>query len=182
MGSQYAGNPASFPVDFTIPDDGDPRNAASVNVAFEALGDRTAWLSTHREVYSVGDSIETGTSVGAGMLEPLDGSQIVIDNLLEDDLVFLNYTVFPVLAVTDEDALFQAAIRVYSGEYYSLTQKLASISGDVAVSPIVLAITYVISAADETTMPIVFDLSGTNNTAFGSTFYVRAKQARVVRS
>lgn len=43
MGSQYAGNPV-FPVDYTIPDDGDPRTAAAVNVALEALGDRTKFL------------------------------------------------------------------------------------------------------------------------------------------
>ena len=44
MGHQYAGNPAAFPTDFTVPDDGDPSNATSVNVAFGALGDRTAYL------------------------------------------------------------------------------------------------------------------------------------------
>lgn len=44
MGSQYAGNGTLFPTDFTIPDDGDPEIAASINVALEALGDRTAYL------------------------------------------------------------------------------------------------------------------------------------------
>jgi len=43
MSTQYAGND-SFPSDYTIPDDGDARAAVSVNVALEALGDRTAWL------------------------------------------------------------------------------------------------------------------------------------------
>lgn len=43
MGSQYAGDPEVFPADFTIPDDGDPTSASTVNVAFEALGDRTAF-------------------------------------------------------------------------------------------------------------------------------------------
>ena len=43
MGTQYAGS-QTFPSDYTIPDDGDPEDAASVNVALEALGDRTAFL------------------------------------------------------------------------------------------------------------------------------------------
>lgn len=44
MAHQIAGNPNSFPVSFSIPDDGDARTAASVNVAFEALADRTAFI------------------------------------------------------------------------------------------------------------------------------------------
>jgi len=44
MGHQEAGNPAVFPVDFTVPDDSDDFDVTSVNVAFEALADRTAWL------------------------------------------------------------------------------------------------------------------------------------------
>lgn len=44
MPDQYAGNPNNFPADFSIPDDADPPTAAAVNVALEALGDRTAWL------------------------------------------------------------------------------------------------------------------------------------------
>ncbi|MBX3218926.1 MAG: hypothetical protein KF795_00320 [Labilithrix sp.] len=44
MAHQISGNPGSFPVSFSIPDDGDARTAASVNVAFEALADRTALL------------------------------------------------------------------------------------------------------------------------------------------
>lgn len=42
MSSTYAGA-SSFPTNITIPDDGDPRTAASVNVAFEGLADRTVW-------------------------------------------------------------------------------------------------------------------------------------------
>lgn len=41
MGTQYAGDETLFPVDFTIPDDADPEDASSINVALEALGDRT---------------------------------------------------------------------------------------------------------------------------------------------
>ena len=38
----YAGDPLAFPSDFSIPDDSDPPAAATFNVAYEALGDRTA--------------------------------------------------------------------------------------------------------------------------------------------
>jgi hypothetical protein len=46
MGSPYAGNPASFPADYVIPDDSDPPTAAAINVGLEALGDRTAYLKS----------------------------------------------------------------------------------------------------------------------------------------
>lgn len=38
----YAGDPLAFPSDYLIPDDSDPPAAATFNVAYEALGDRTA--------------------------------------------------------------------------------------------------------------------------------------------
>src|SRR4051812_41306704 len=44
MSSQYAGDSANFPDDYTIPDDSDPPTAAAVNIGLEALGDRTAFL------------------------------------------------------------------------------------------------------------------------------------------
>jgi hypothetical protein len=48
VSSTYAGDSTSFPATFTIPSDGDgPIKAADVNVAFEALGDRTASLNAH---------------------------------------------------------------------------------------------------------------------------------------
>lgn len=47
MSSQYTGDPNSYPVDYTIPDDADPPTAAAVNVGLEALGDRTEWLRAH---------------------------------------------------------------------------------------------------------------------------------------
>lgn len=43
MATQYEGND-QFPASFEIPDDDDKLDAASVNVAFEALADRTAHL------------------------------------------------------------------------------------------------------------------------------------------
>lgn len=49
MSSTYAGNPASYAANITIPSDGDTRDAASVNVAFEALADRTAHLDASRD-------------------------------------------------------------------------------------------------------------------------------------
>lgn len=47
MGSQYVGDDSAFPEDFTIPDSSDPREPGSINVALEALGDRTAFLDRH---------------------------------------------------------------------------------------------------------------------------------------
>lgn len=44
MGHQYAGDDTSFPIDFTVPDDGDLDDAAVLAIPPEALGDRTAWL------------------------------------------------------------------------------------------------------------------------------------------
>ncbi len=46
MGTPYAGAD-SYPTDFVIPDDGDNEDASSVNVALEALGDRTTNLHNH---------------------------------------------------------------------------------------------------------------------------------------
>lgn len=59
MGSQYAGSAASFPADFTIPDDGDDIDAASVNVALEALGDRTANLKARNPYYLLKTHVAT---------------------------------------------------------------------------------------------------------------------------
>jgi hypothetical protein len=44
MSTPYAGVNV-YPASFTIPDDGDAENAASINVALQALGDRTASLN-----------------------------------------------------------------------------------------------------------------------------------------
>lgn len=48
MSTVITGNPAAtYPASFTIPSDADPANAASVNVAFGALADRTAILGSN---------------------------------------------------------------------------------------------------------------------------------------
>lgn len=52
MAEQYAGNPNNYPEDYTIPDDADPPTAAAVNVALEALGDRTAYLKSGHDALS----------------------------------------------------------------------------------------------------------------------------------
>jgi hypothetical protein len=65
LSSQYAGNPASFPVDFTIPDDGEPRTAASVDIAFEALGDRTAYLNAAKTSLATPVTYTASTTVTA---------------------------------------------------------------------------------------------------------------------
>src|SRR6185295_8620622 len=38
------GDPTNYPTNVTLPDDGDARSASSVNVPFEGLLDRTAFL------------------------------------------------------------------------------------------------------------------------------------------
>lgn len=50
MGHQYTGANA-FPADFTIPDDLDDDKAATFNVGFEALGDRTVFNKTAHAAY-----------------------------------------------------------------------------------------------------------------------------------
>ncbi|MBN9160865.1 MAG: hypothetical protein J0I07_07875 [Myxococcales bacterium] len=64
MGRQYAGDPnATWPEDYYLPDDGDSLDAASVNVAFEALGDRTSRLKAKSpRLKSVGFNGEGGLS------------------------------------------------------------------------------------------------------------------------
>ena len=49
MPSPYSGAD-NFPASYNIPSDGDPRDAASVNVALEALGDRTTYLNNRKGV------------------------------------------------------------------------------------------------------------------------------------
>lgn len=46
MSSDYAGNGDNYPGKIKLPDDGDPRTAASVSTPLEDLADRTAWLRT----------------------------------------------------------------------------------------------------------------------------------------
>lgn len=68
MSSQYAGANL-FPLDYSIPADSDARDAASVNVALEALGDRTVFLyTTQAGAYSVvaEDGVMVGTPDTAG--------------------------------------------------------------------------------------------------------------------
>jgi hypothetical protein len=60
MGHQIPGNPV-FPIDFTIPDDGDARSASSVNVPFEALADRTAWLKANTTIVAEIEFIANGS-------------------------------------------------------------------------------------------------------------------------
>ena len=62
MPVNYGGNPALFPPLFQIPSDGDQRDATSVDVAIEALGDRTAYLKDRAVVatYYDQDDIDFG--------------------------------------------------------------------------------------------------------------------------
>ena len=51
MPSPFAGSSATYPATYLIPSDGDDRDAASVNVALEALGDRTEFLRARQNDY-----------------------------------------------------------------------------------------------------------------------------------
>lgn len=68
MGSQYAGAPV-YPSDFTIPDDGDPQNASTMNVALEAIGDRTAYMKVRTDRIEPLPNIATLAAIPA----PADG-------------------------------------------------------------------------------------------------------------
>lgn len=72
--TQYAGNAASFPVDFTIVADNTDRTAVSVNVATEALGDRTAWLKAHIMDGLVGGTYAPSSPLNISNLGTLSGS------------------------------------------------------------------------------------------------------------
>lgn len=58
MSTTYAGDETNFPTDVTLPSDGDPKDASSINVPLEGLADRTAWLKDH--IPQVGFHSETG--------------------------------------------------------------------------------------------------------------------------
>lgn len=52
MPTAYAGTD-TYPATFDIPSGGDTRNAASVNTALEALGNRTKWLKNRAGLYRI---------------------------------------------------------------------------------------------------------------------------------
>lgn len=62
MPDVYAGADV-FPTDYEIPADGDARDAASVNTALSALGDRTYWLQNRTPVAVYGFGGVTYTSL-----------------------------------------------------------------------------------------------------------------------
>lgn len=63
MSHLYAGNETN-PTSITLPDDGDVPDAASVNVGFEGLADRTKWL--RRKIFSGAVNILSKVAAGAG--------------------------------------------------------------------------------------------------------------------
>lgn len=75
MGEQYAGDDV-FPEDFTIPDDGDPPTAAAMNVALEALGDRTQFLKNR--IFS--KTIVTVTTSGP-VVAPAKANAAILDGI-----------------------------------------------------------------------------------------------------
>jgi hypothetical protein len=81
MSSQYEGL-AVFPTSFAIPDDSDARDAASVGVGLEALGDRTAYLKDRVEFSGIRRIRTVASVVSAQALEDLTAGDVVqITNL-----------------------------------------------------------------------------------------------------
>lgn len=82
MSSQYAGT-ATFPADFTIPDDGDPKDATSVNVALEALGDRSVYNKAALLAYIATNSprIKVYTYTASGTFGP-GGTQVPLGRVV----------------------------------------------------------------------------------------------------
>lgn len=67
--STYTPTPV-FPVSYVIPDDGDPKTASSVNIALEALGDRTQYLFLRG-----GKQVADYAAIKA-ILAPADGDRV----------------------------------------------------------------------------------------------------------
>jgi hypothetical protein len=61
MSTTYSGDSSNFPTDITIPSDGDPLNAASVNAALEGLADRTKWVRARAHTFEIAVLVSFGT-------------------------------------------------------------------------------------------------------------------------
>ena len=92
--TQYAGNSANFPTDYTIVSDNTDRTASSVNVALTALGDRTAWLKAHAIDGLLGGTYNPSSPLNISNLGTLSGSgpltltgDITCDDITCDDLI-----------------------------------------------------------------------------------------------
>jgi hypothetical protein len=96
MGTQYPGNPAAFPVDFFIPDDSDDRDAATTNVALEALGDRTAWLAKSMlvPVGVAGLASLAGTVLTSLVKTDIPGFFATVPSMKVGDKIVMNMSLF----------------------------------------------------------------------------------------
>lgn len=94
MATDYYGDSSNFPVKYKIPSDGDKPSASSVNVAFEALGDRTANLAARATAL---DSL----SVPQGRVTNLEFAVANIESLRAEAIRFL-----------------QPRVAAQAGEYY----------------------------------------------------------------
>lgn len=79
MPSSYAGNDTTWAANVTMPDDADPKNAASVNVGFEPLADRTAYLRRLVEVDGVLAIRHGSASTMYGLAGAADGTLFLVD-------------------------------------------------------------------------------------------------------
>lgn len=99
MPTTIAGDPTNWPVDFTVPSDGDDRDAASVDVAFQALADRTAHLGAFRvmqvQTHGVDDAASAHDQIGsditsATFVGATGGLSITFSDALAGDVLVLS--------------------------------------------------------------------------------------------
>ncbi len=114
MSTVYAGS-ETFPTSATIPDDGDDLTAASADVPFEALLDRTEWLKTHgilaayQSAGAEGGILFTWTSTAT-----VEGPGVVtVPNCRVGDVVLV--TAYCQVGATNEDAYITLFGRQGSG-------------------------------------------------------------------
>lgn len=95
MGHQYTGTNV-YPSDYTIPDDGDTLEVVSVNVAFEALGDRTTYLNERQGPFRPASNATLGHE--PLLLDPpasflsVGGTAVnEVDIIASDGFVFIGY-------------------------------------------------------------------------------------------
>jgi hypothetical protein len=122
----------AFSADITVPEDGDPRNAASVEVAFQALANRTRYLNNRLAYASYGVQ---GNNVDNGgkftLTEETNSGGFVLDNneitvpavgvyLIEASGVFTSSTdtnplVFGMVVLHGSDDVVTCASTRFSG-------------------------------------------------------------------
>lgn len=71
--SVVTGSNTVYPVSYTIPDDGDDIGAAELDVGFESLGDRTAYVKSRAQVFDSLTALRNSTDHVEGSLAHVEG-------------------------------------------------------------------------------------------------------------